>query len=139
MLLRTHSRARFQRSMTVNHLLVVLGILLGIGAAATPSNAGESIRLGTKVVPTFQFVSLRIDADETDYDGNTRIELRVREATDTIRLHADDMPVQQVVLRSVQGPIAVEHETGPRSSFSTRSMRWAAFAATYPASTTTSS
>jgi alanyl aminopeptidase len=76
-------------------------------ALSTPA-AGA--RLDRRVVPTFQFVSLRINADEQDYSGNTRIELRVQEPVSVFRLHAEEMPILGVKLTGVAGAIEVEHE-----------------------------
>jgi alanyl aminopeptidase len=77
-------------------------------ASAAPASASD--RLGTQVVPTFQHVSLRINADEADYDGSTRIELEVRDATDHFRIHAEDMSIQRLTLQGPDGAIEVEHE-----------------------------
>jgi alanyl aminopeptidase len=79
---------------------------------ALPANAGNDERLGTRVAPTFQFVSLRIDADQTDYTGSTRIEIRVRETTDTIRLHAEEMTIVDVKLTRNDLRVPVRHESG---------------------------
>jgi len=81
-----------------------------IAFAATLPAPGLAARLDTKVVPTFQSVSLKLDAETEDYTGSTRIELRVREATPSIRFHAEEMPIQRIALTGAKGPIAVQHE-----------------------------
>lgn len=86
-------------------LVALAGLTLAPSAAASKND-----RLGTEVVPTFQHVSLRINADEADYDGSTRIDLQVRAATDHFRIHAEDMPIQNMTLLGPEGAIEVEHE-----------------------------
>ncbi len=112
-MLRTHPWGPTSRSHSPRPLAAVLGL---IALLALPVAADEGIRLGTQVVPTFQFVSLRIDADEADYSGHTRIELQVREATKRFRLHAEDMPIQRVGLRGAQGNIDVDFESGDHAT-----------------------
>jgi alanyl aminopeptidase len=79
---------------------------------ALPASARTDERLGTQVVPTFQFVSLRIDADQTDYTGSTRIEIHVAETTDTFRLHAEEMTIVDIKLTGSVGSVPVRHAPG---------------------------
>lgn len=89
--------------------LTGLATLLGSLFLSTHT-VGAATRLGTDVVPRFQSVELRLDADEDDYTGSTRIELEVRAATDRFRLHAEDMTRQVLRLTGPDGNVALTFE-----------------------------
>jgi alanyl aminopeptidase len=93
----------------------VLGSLLLAAGLLVPGRAGaaDAYRLGDAVRPSFQSVQLRLDADADDYSGSTVIEVDVRQATREIRLHAEEMQLQQVTLTSKAGAaIPVTHAVG---------------------------
>ena len=71
-------------------------------AAVLPAgvHAQDPARLGADVVPTFEAIRLDLDASKKDYSGSVRIELRVRAACDSFRLHAREMTLTRVTLRS---------------------------------------
>jgi alanyl aminopeptidase len=89
-------------------------------AAVSVPVAARAVRLDTRVVPTFQYVSLHIDAGQKDYTGSTRIELQVKEKTASFRFHAEDIPLTRLVLTGPKGPIAVEHESGDGATIEVR-------------------
>jgi cytosol alanyl aminopeptidase len=84
---------------------LALVVLAGLG----PSWVWAA-RLGRQVVPTFEAVVLEVDAGRGDYSGRVEITLQVSEPTDHFSLHARDMTLTEVALRSAQGPIEVRHE-----------------------------
>ncbi|HXJ69550.1 MAG TPA: hypothetical protein VNM39_11635, partial [Verrucomicrobiae bacterium] len=57
------------------------------------------VRLGRDVVPTFSSVRLRLDPEKRSYTGNVHVELKVANATDTIRFHAEGQKLTRVTLR----------------------------------------
>lgn len=67
----------------------------------------DSYRLGDTVFPTFQTVELLVDAGETHYTGRVVVQLDVRRATNTIRMHAEDMQIGSVSLSGPDGQIPV--------------------------------
>ena len=90
----------------------VLGGMLSVSPliAAEPAPA----RLGTDVVPTFQSVHLRVNADSARYSGSVRVELEVKRATPTVALHARGQDLDQVTLTQNGAAIAVEQARGDR-------------------------
>src|SRR5262245_43287184 len=90
-------------------LLAVLGIAsLALAAPATAQ------RLPTDVVPTFQSVHLRVDADTTDYSGSVHVDLEVRNPTSKVRLFALDQKLEEIRLTAGGKPVAVQAERGTR-------------------------
>ena len=71
-----------------------------------PANAADT-RLGRDVVPTFQSISLRLDADSTSYTGATHIELKATVATQTFRFHARGVTLDKIRFTSSKGPVTV--------------------------------
>ena len=61
---------------------------IGLLVTAWPV-AGQGMRLGQDVVPTFQSIRLKIDADQKDYSGSVRIDLEVRKVATTFAFHAE--------------------------------------------------
>jgi len=74
--------------------LVVLTASLPAGARAAKWDG----RLGDAVSPTFQSIRLTLDPGRPDYEGTTTIELDVREAVDSFRLHAEGIELESLTL-----------------------------------------
>jgi len=92
---------------------VALLILFATHSPALGQEAAEDpLRLGSEVVPTHQSVNLRLDADLPDYEGSVAIDLEVREATDIIRFHAQEMELTKISLSGGDGEIGLTHEEG---------------------------
>ncbi len=77
---------------------VVLAALLGPLLVALPAARAAETRLGRAVVPTFEAVRLALDADKLDYSGSARIDLEVREETNTIQFHARGLTLGRMSL-----------------------------------------
>ena len=77
------------------------------------ANAADT-RLGREVVPTFQSISLRLDADSTSYTGTTHIELKATEPTQTFRFHARGVTLDTIRFTSPKGPVKVTTTTGDK-------------------------
>ncbi len=78
---------------------------------ASPTIAGDTYRLDSKVVPTFQAIELRLDAAGSDYSGSVRIELDVRETTDSFRFHAAGQTFERIELSAGEGAVGLRHRT----------------------------
>ena len=89
--------------------LLVGALVLGTGFA--PLAAAATGRLGHDAVPTFEAVSLDVDAGRTDYSGSVEISLRVLETTSRFRLHARDMEIRSLALTGASGEVPSRHET----------------------------
>ncbi len=89
---RAAPRARFAA-------LVLLAFAALVPAAAAGAEEQADVRLGADVVPTFQSIRLKLDADQRNYSGAIHTDLRVAKATNIIRLHAEDQDFQRVSLR----------------------------------------
>ncbi|HET9887671.1 MAG TPA: M1 family metallopeptidase, partial [bacterium] len=77
--------------------------------AAPPAFGADPNRLGNNVIPTFESISLNLDADQKDYTGSVHIELLVKASTNTFRFHAEDMKLEKIDLRPAGG-------RGPRAT-----------------------
>jgi len=95
-------------SKNLTNIVVVLSCLLVVSA----SGHAQEMRLATEVVPTFQAIRLKIDADRKDYSGTVRIDLEVRKATDTFGFHAEGQQFERVELTDVEGGVALDIERG---------------------------
>ena len=87
--------------------------VLGIASLALPP-AAHAQRLPTDVVPTFQSVHLRVDADTTDYSGSVHVDLEVRNPTSKVQLYALDQKLEAIQLTAGGKPVAVQAERGTR-------------------------
>ena len=98
-----------------------------LGACLTPavSQAAEDklVRLGTDVVPTFQAVHLRVDADSTRYSGSIKAELDVRRPTSTVELYARGQDLDQITLIQKGASVAVTPVRGDRGLLTLRAAR----------------
>ncbi len=84
-------------------------------ALATLSYAGETVdplRLGDNVVPSRQQVTLTLDANQERYSGYTSIDITIREATESFRLHAEDMTLTDVTLQGGDEIVLLDHQAG---------------------------
>ena len=93
----------------MTRLTSAFGALL-LAVAWPPTATAEATRLGGEVKPTFQAVSLEVDAERPDYRGSVRVTLEVVEPTDRFSLHARDMELETFVLEGPDGPIGTTHE-----------------------------
>ncbi|MFQ5599848.1 MAG: M1 family aminopeptidase [Candidatus Krumholzibacteriia bacterium] len=92
--------------------LTLAAVFVLAPGAATLVRAEGGYRLGQEVVPTFQAITLRINAGEKDYDGSTHIELQVKETTRSFSFHAEEMPIHEVILTGKDGPVELEYGIG---------------------------
>jgi cytosol alanyl aminopeptidase len=72
---------------------------LVLSATAPRAEEAPDVRLGRDVVPTFQSIRLKLDADKRSYSGTTRTDLRVATATNLVRFHAEGQALKRVSLR----------------------------------------
>ena len=89
-------RIRCSRRMALAGVFMSLCIPLTSGR---PADAAESLRLGDDVAPTFEAVSLVLDADQKSYTGTVHVELRVKQRTSHFRFHAEEMKLEKILLR----------------------------------------
>ncbi len=79
-----------------------------------PAGAGaDDLRLGCQVLPTAQEIRLDLDPRRSDYAGSVRIDLRVVQPVETIRMHAQEMRLARIVLEGPAGEVPVSSESGP--------------------------
>ncbi|HYJ31917.1 MAG TPA: M1 family metallopeptidase [Candidatus Binatia bacterium] len=71
-------------------------------AAASVARADEA-RLPTDVQPRFEAVQLQLDPSKPDYTGTVRVDLTVRQPTETIRFHAQALDLRRVELAGADG------------------------------------
>jgi alanyl aminopeptidase len=89
------------------------------GLASARAAAASDLRLGTTVVPRSESLRLVLDPGQERYTGSATIELEVREAAPSFRLHAEELAIERCVLRRAgEGEpgkaLGVEIETGPQ-------------------------
>jgi alanyl aminopeptidase len=83
-----------------NRILLAGSCLSWIALAVGPAQAVDDLRLGDAVAPTFESITLVVDADRGDYTGSAHVELRVHQRTSRFRFHAEDMKLSSIELRS---------------------------------------
>jgi alanyl aminopeptidase len=93
-------------------LAAALAFTSSLPAAAAPE--APDVRLGRDVVPRFQSVRLKLDADKRSYSGGVRVELDVLRATDTVRFHAEGQKLTRVTLLQGTDTVAFQRVTGDR-------------------------
>ena len=81
-------------------------------AHAQEGKETPDVRLGRDVVPTFSSVRLRLDPEKRSYTGSVHVELKVANATDTIRFHAEGQRLTRVTLRQGGDSVIVTRTTG---------------------------
>jgi alanyl aminopeptidase len=84
----------------------VVVVALGLVVVAPAARADEP-RLDPNVAPTFQAVDLQLDADQENYSGAVRIDLRVAQATREFLFHAEEMTIDSATLQGTQGDIPI--------------------------------
>jgi alanyl aminopeptidase len=87
----------------------------GLALALPPVARAEEtpdVRLGRDVVPTFQRVRLHLDPDKRSYSGLVHVELKVANATDMVRFHAEGQKLTRVTLRQGSDSVIVTRTTG---------------------------
>ena len=85
---------------------------LSITRGQESSSEAPDVRLGRDVVPTFQRVRLKLDPDKRSYSGLVHVELKVANATDTVRFHAEGQKLTRVTLRQGNDSVTVTRTTG---------------------------
>ncbi len=82
--------------------------LAGLFFLLAPAAArAEITRLGDDVVPTFQAITLDVDADRPDYSGSVRVELEVARSVSAFRIHGREMTLTSLEMRDASGPVEV--------------------------------
>ncbi|MFN7966870.1 MAG: M1 family aminopeptidase [Acidobacteriota bacterium] len=82
-------------------------VAIAVSAANANGSSSKIDRLGTAVVPTAQSLELRVDARQDNYQGRTTIALRVKQATNSFRLHAAELELESVALTRAGKPITI--------------------------------
>src|SRR5688572_15513824 len=77
-------------------ILCITGLALSV---VPPARASDNLRLDDNVAPTFQAISLVVDADQKSYTGSVHVELQVQKRTNSFRFHAEEMKLDKIVLR----------------------------------------
>jgi len=83
-----------------------------VSTAAQTSAAADPFRLADNVRPVAQQLTLHIDPEATDYKGSTTISVEVAEPAAEIRLHAQDMQIDSLVLTKAGAALPVSHAAG---------------------------
>ncbi len=83
-------------------------LVLSIAALATTPVRADEPRLDPNVAPTFQAVDLKLDADQENYTGSVRIDVRVQKATRDFLFHAEEMTIDSATLEGKDGTIAID-------------------------------
>lgn len=78
---------------------------------ATGVRADEP-RLDPNVAPTSESIELQIDADQENYTGSVRIELRVQKPTREFLFHAEEMTLDKVELTGPGGAVGLTVASG---------------------------
>jgi aminopeptidase N len=87
-------------------LIRALAFLCLAALGSVPAWAADA-RLGKDVVPTFQSISLKLDADSLSYTGTTHIELEAKQATQTFRFHARGVTLDKVSMTGGKNPLRI--------------------------------
>ncbi|HXV14417.1 MAG TPA: M1 family aminopeptidase, partial [Candidatus Krumholzibacteria bacterium] len=98
---------RLRESMLGRLLRPGLFLAACVSLGIAPASADEP-RLDPNVAPTFQAVELNLDADQEDYTGSVRIDLRVAKTTRDFLFHAEEMTLDSATLEGKGGAVAVE-------------------------------
>src|SRR5262245_11346069 len=91
--------------------LAALAACLVLAPLAHAEEAPD-IRLGRDVSPTFQRIRLKLDPDKRSYSGLVHVELKVANATDTVRFHAEGQKLTRWTLRQGSDSVIVTRTTG---------------------------
>ncbi|HJQ38281.1 MAG TPA: M1 family metallopeptidase [Thermoanaerobaculia bacterium] len=85
-----------------------IAVILAFAFTATAA----TVRLGNDVVPTRQSLTLITDPRGDTYSGKVTIDLDVKKATKTFRLHAKELTLSAMTLTQGKRTIAITHEAG---------------------------
>jgi len=88
--------------MKLTPRLCLFVAVAGLLALVTSVLAAD-LRLDSKVVPTFQSIQLKIDAEQEEYSGSVSVELNVKQPTDTFQFHAEGQSFERIELRDAEG------------------------------------
>ena len=89
-----------KRPDRIGRSLIVACLTLGPALGITlPARAEDELRLGEKVVPTFEAIRLVVDSDKPTYTGSVHVALLVKQRTDRFRFHAEEMHIDKISLR----------------------------------------
>ena len=91
--------------------LAILYTLTLAALAAGPARAGY--RLDKVVVPTAESVTLKLDADQPDYSGSVRIELKASAAADSFQLNVRNLKITSLSLAAGSGAVPVTYHDAP--------------------------
>jgi hypothetical protein len=83
-----------------------LAVLAGVAFGVVPVRADEP-RLDPNVAPTFEAVTLNLDADQETYTGSVRIDLRVAKTTRDFLFHAEEMTIDSATLEGKSGAVPI--------------------------------
>ncbi len=87
---------------------IVSTILLSASAYSNPVY-NPLHRLNHTVVPTFEKIVLKVDAEKDDYSGEVMIALTVNEATKLFHLHAESLVIKTVTLMKEDKNIPIKY------------------------------
>src|SRR5688572_9774754 len=90
----------------------VLGVALAASTPALAMAAGDPSRLSRDVLPTFEAIHLDLDPAKQTYSGRVAIDIEVKAATDSFRLHARDMTLGKVSLTRGESVVPVTTRGG---------------------------
>src|SRR5262247_881589 len=91
--------------------LAALAACLVLAPLAHAEEAPD-IRLGRDVSPTFQRIRLKLDPDKRSYSGSVHVELKVANATDTIRFRAEGQKLTRIALTQGGDSVSTTRVTG---------------------------
>ncbi len=101
--------------------LAWIALALAVALACPPARAlTAQHRLGHEAVPTFESVRLVLDPARKDYSGAVRIDLKVAAATDSFQLHAEELKLGKLALRSARAAIPATWSSGEHGVLTVR-------------------
>src|SRR5512147_3245263 len=92
-------RRRCPTSVAVGFVVFALAVST-LCADAIASGSG---RLRRDVLPTFEAVTLNLDADSSEYTGSVRIDISVQTTVDSFQLHSEGLAIKRLTLRNSRG------------------------------------
>jgi alanyl aminopeptidase len=87
--------------------------LAALAAAMTAGPARAAYRLDKVVVPTAESVTLKLDADQPEYSGSVRIELKASAAADSFQLNVRNLKIATLSLASSAGAVPATYHDAP--------------------------
>jgi aminopeptidase N len=98
----------------MTRLSPVLVLVCLVTTCFAPGASAADTRLDREVVPTFQSISLRVDADSLSYTGSTHIELKAQKPTQSFRFHARIVSLDKLRFSGPKGAIELTTTTGDK-------------------------